>query len=273
MARKVAFQGVEGAYSELAAAKLVAGGYRPMACREFADVFRAVAGGKAGLGVIPIENSLTGSIHENFDLLLKYKLWITGETKLRVQHALIAKKTSTMKDLTKVYSHPQALWQCQGFLSSLPNVELTPHFDTAGAARLIKSDPYRGIAAVASREAAKRYGLKILRSGIEDHHRNYTRFLLIARRPLGVRGKDLKTSIVFALKSVPGALHHCLGAFAVQGVQLVKLESRPITGRPWEYMFYLDFKGHARDAVSIRALTALKGPAKQIKVLGSYPAG
>lgn len=272
MPTKIAFQGVEGAYSELAAARLVRRSYTPMACREFADVFKAVSEGKASMGVIPIENSLTGSIHENFDLLTKHKLWIVGETKLRVQHALVAKRSSRMKDLTKVYSHPQALWQCQKFLSSLPDVELTPHFDTAGAARLIKSDAYVGIAAVASREAARRYGLKILRSGIEDHHRNFTRFFLISKRPFAGKGRSIKTSILFALKSVPGALHHCLGAFAVQGVQLVKLESRPITGRPWEYMFYLDFKGRARDARSVRALTALKGPAKQIKILGSYPA-
>ncbi len=273
MARKVAFQGVEGAYSELAASKLVPGRYQHLACREFSDVFRAVVRGKASLGVIPIENSLTGSIHQNFDLLKKNKVWIVGETKLQIRHVLIAKRRTKMRDLRKIYSHPQALWQCERFLSSLPGIELTPHFDTAGAAKSIRDEEYLGIAAVASREAARRYGLKVLCSDIEDHKENYTRFLLISRKRGTYRGSACKTSIEFALKSVPGALHYCLGAFAAQGIQLVKLESRPIAGRPWEYMFYLDFKGHANEGRSAQALTALKMSAKRIKVLGSYKAG
>lgn len=273
MSRKVAFQGVEGAYSELAAAKLVRGRFQHLACREFSDVFKAVVRGEASLGVIPIENSLTGSIHQNFDLLKKNKVWIVGETKLQIRHVLIAKRRSKMRDLRKIYSHPQALWQCERFLSALPNIELTPHFDTAGAAKSIRDDESLGIAAVASREAARRYGLKILRSGIEDHKENYTRFLLISRRRRSCRGPACKTSIEFALKSVPGALYRCLGAFAAQGIQLVKLESRPIAGRPWEYMFYLDFKGDAGAGKSQRALAALKRSAKRIKVMGSYKAG
>jgi len=271
--KKVAFQGVEGAYSEVAARSYFKGKISPIACKEFTDVFHLVNNKRVAFGVLPIENSLTGSIHQNFDLLIRKRVWIVGEETLQIKHGLVAQKTSQIKKIKKVYSHPQALWQCQKFLRQLPKTQLIPYFDTAGSARFIRDQKDDKIAAVASPLAAKRYHLKVLSTGIEDHQHNFTRFIVIAAKNKPYRGKRCKTSIVFAVRSIPGALHRSLGAFADAGIQLIKLESRPIHGKPWEYRFYVDFEGADNTKNAQSALKNLKKTAKQIKVLGSYRAG
>jgi len=268
----VAFQGVPGAYSELAAFQHFGKRVKPVAFPEFADVFKAVLSGKTAYGIVPIENSLTGSIHENFDLLLEKKVWICGETKLRVSHSLIAHPKASLKSIRHVYSHPQALGQCRTFLRKLKGVEGVPYFDTAGSVKFVAESGRTDIAAVASQSAAKRYGMKVLKAAIESNPHNYTRFLILCKKPRKAKGPRLKTSIVFDLKSRPRALHLALGAFAGPGIQLLKIESRPIPGRPWEYLFYLDFEGDVESAAARLALAHLKELAIHVKILGSYPA-
>jgi prephenate dehydratase len=274
----VAFQGVEGAYSELAAQQFFGRrGLVVKALPEFAAVFRAVAGGRAAFGILPIENSLTGSIHQNFDLLLEHDVTIVGEAKLRVSHNLLANKGARLGNIRFVYSHPQALSQCADFIRKLGHAEPTPYFDTAGSARYLAASGRLDAAAVASTAAARRYGLKILADAIEDNEMNFTRFIVIAkpgrRRSSLRRGSrsPRKTSIVFALKSIPGALYKSLSVFALRDIDLLKIESRPIAGRPWQYMFYLDFATPADPEIGQRAVAHLEEITAFTKVLGTYP--
>lgn len=268
----VAFQGVPGAYSELAAFQHFGMGAKPKAFPEFAEVFKAVISGKTQYGIVPIENALTGSIHENFDLLLDNDVWICGETKLRVSHALIAHPKASLKTIRQVYSHPQALGQCRRFLKKWKGVEAVPYFDTAGSVKFVAESSRTDIAAIAGQPSAARYGLKVLKGGLEDNKHNYTRFLILSRKKTKPKAKRCKTSIVFDLKSRPRALHLALGAFASPGIQLLKIESRPIPGRPWEYLFYLDFEGEVGSPIAQLALAHLQELAIHVKVLGSYPA-
>lgn len=268
---KVAFQGAKGAYSELAATQYFAKRVETMPVPDFADVFRMVAKGKAEFGIVPVENSLTGSIHQNFDLLLKHKLWISGEIKLRISHSLLAAPGATLSKIKRVYSHPQALWQCQRFLKSLSRVEAIPYFDTAGSARYVSAMGASDCAAIAGKSAAAHYGLKVLKEGIEDNKENYTRFLVLSPRPERSKSKLRdKTSIVFALRDIPGALYRCLEVFARADIQIFKVESRPIPGRPWEYMFYVDFGEDLFNPKSQKALKDLKTVSKRLKTLGTY---
>ena len=267
----VAFQGVEGAYSEQAARKFFKAPIALTGHPQFAGVFDAVLSKRARYGIIPVENSLAGSIHQNFDLLLKKTVWICGEVKLRVSHSLIVHPGTRMRDIRRVYSHPQALLQCQGFLGKLSRAEVVPYFDTAGSVKFLREEGGKDCAAIASQEAAKRYRLAVLKSGIEDNKENYTRFLVIEKRRSKPRGgRPDKTSLLFALKNVPGALYLSLGAFAARGIQLHKIESRPIAGRPWQYLFYLDFGGDSDTDVAREAIADLKRTATGIKILGSY---
>ncbi len=269
---RAAFQGELGAYSELAAREFFGHDVTVIPKPCFADVFKAVRGGEADHGVIPIENSLTGSIHDNYDLLLEYDLVITGELKLRIVHNLLATPGTRLEDIRRVYSHPQGLSQCLDFLDGLPGVELVSMYDTAGAARRIKDSGSREEAAVASGQAALDYGLEILRAEIESNHKNFTRFLVISREP-GPRAENPKTSVVFSTRNIPGALFKSLSVFALRDIDLYKIESRPIPGSPWVYMFYLDFAGDIRDEVTRRALGHLEEITSFLKVLGSYRAG
>jgi len=273
MAGKVVFQGVAGAYSELAALSYFGPGMQLTGLPEFADVFAQVSDRKAQYGIVPIENSLTGSIHQNFDLFIEHELWIVGEVKLRISHSLLAHPGKRIPELTRVYSHPQGLWQCQGFLRRYPRMEPTAAFDTAGSAKLIAEHKEYDAAAIASREAATRYGLVALKNGIEDNKKNFTRFLVLARKP-SARGKSdgpVKTTLLFSLKNSPGSLYRSLGVFAERAIQVFKIESRPIPGRPWEYLFYLDVAGHASDKAVKQGLGELKEHVRQLRVLGSYP--
>lgn len=271
---KVAFQGVSGAYSERATRQFFGKEADPVACHDFNAVFRAVKTGKVPFGVLPLENSLTGSIHQNYDLLLKEPVVIVGEVKERISHSLLARKGTRLADVRVVYSHPQALSQCAGFFAKHKRAEATPFFDTAGSARYVATLERKDVAAIASPEAGRRYGLTALRHGIEDNAENFTRFLVIARpskkTPTRLK-KPMKTSIVFALKSIPGALHKSLSVFALRDIDLVKIESRPIPGSPWQYLFYLDFVTPQDPKLSARVLDHLSEVTVFTKVLGTYP--
>lgn len=267
-----AFQGELGAYSELAALEYFNREVTVLPMSTFAQVFDSVRSGEADNGVIPIENSLTGSIHDNYDLLLSHDLIIIGEIKLRIVQNLLVVPGTRLEEVRKIYSHPQALSQCKDFLSRLTEVDLVSVYDTAGAARKIMETGRREEAAVASEQAALDYGLEILKAGIESNHKNYTRFLVLSRG-LAEKAEDSKTSIVFSTRNIPGALFKSLSVFALRDIDLYKIESRPIPGSPWEYMFYLDFQGDIRDEVSGRAIAHLEEIASYLKVLGSYRKG
>jgi prephenate dehydratase len=267
---KVGFQGEPGAYSEAAAISHYGQGVEPIPCETFADVFQAVVDEKTNHGFIPIENSLAGSIHKNFDLLLRNDLYIVGEHHQRIRHCLMAMPGVTIEQVREVYSHPQALAQCEGFLSGLSAVRSNASADTAGSARWIKEEGIRSAAAIASRRAAEVYGMEILAEGIEDDPANYTRFLALAREPEGSEAES-KTSIVITLQHVPGSLHQALGAFSTRGIDLTKIESRPLVGRPWEYLFYLDFVGALSQTEVKEAISDLEPLCGLMRIFGSYP--
>jgi prephenate dehydratase len=269
----IAFQGETGAYSEAAGAK-----FDPSAtllpCQAFEDVFAAVNDGRARCGILPVENSIGGTIHRNYDLLAQNELQIVGEVELPVRHHLLALPGTRFEDLTQVYSHPQALAQCDRFLRSLKGVEIVATYDTAGSAKMIKEQRLAGVGAVASERAGAIFGLETLRAGIQDHADNTTRFVVVTRAAdapefLGTR-IPTKTTIVFALPNVPGALFKALSVFALREIDVTKIESRP-SGRVWEYLFYLDLAIGHHELSCNRALSHLAEFAPSLKVLGSYP--
>jgi len=264
---KVAFQGEPGAFSEEAST-----GYfdspETVPCESFDATFASVNSGECEFGLIPIENSLAGSIHQNYDLLLKNKLFIIGEYFLRVRHCLIAFPGATVSEIKRVISHPQALGQCAGYLRDM-GVKIEPVYDTAGSVKILKASCEQTTAAIASRKAADIYGMQILREGIEDNPENYTRFLIIAPLPVTPIG-EAKTSIVFILKNQPGALFKALSVFALREIDLTKIESRPLAGKPWEYLFYIDFLGAVNEERVKRALDHLGEYALMLRVFGSY---
>lgn len=268
----VAFQGELGAYGELAAREFFHDKVEVAPRPTFEAVFGAVESGKCQRGIIPIENSLVGSIHQNYDLLLKHRLHIVGEVKLRIVHTLIVNPGVRMSDIRRIYSQPPALAQCDKFIKSLKGIEIVPVYDTAGAVKMIQEEGIRDGAAVASAQAAADYGLKILKTGIESDHRNYTRFLILSRKK-ALRSPHAKTSIVFATRNVAGSLFKSLSVFALRDINLLKIESRPIQGRPWEYFFYLDFEGHVADPHCAKALDHLREIATSFRILGSYEKG
>ena len=266
---RIAYQGEPGAFSE-AAAHQVNPDAQLVACKSFEDVFASVEGGPAGYGVLPIENSIGGSIHRNFDLLLEHELPIVGEVEVRVVHHLLALPGVAIERVKRIYSHPQALAQCDRFLRTLTGVEIIATYDTAGSAKLIADQKLEDAAAIASARAADVFGLVPLKSSIQDYERNTTRFLIIGRRPLSPAPPD-KTTIVFTLSNEPGALFKALSVFALRGIDLTKLESRPIPGRKWEYLFYADLAAARDDLPCARALGHLAEFSPSLRVLGSYP--
>ncbi len=268
---RVAFQGELGAFSYQAGCKIFGTKIRPCPCFSFEDVFEAVARKKADLAVIPIENTLAGSIHKNFDLLAQHSLEVVAETSLRVEHNLIAHPGVTLRRVKQIYSHPVALEQCTRLMRKLKSIEKVSFYDTAGSVKFIRDHGLRTAAAVASKDAAQIYGMKILRRGIEDDPENYTRFLALARRKRFSRGGD-KTSIVFGLKNEAGVLFKALSVFALRNISLTKIESRPIRGTPWEYLFYLDLQCDVRSPECSHALRHLRELAPYLRILGSYPA-
>jgi prephenate dehydratase len=271
----VAFQGEPGAYSELAAFEYFGREIKTIPCETFEDVFAAVSDVEDGTiyGLLPIENSLAGSIHRNYDLMLRHELHIVGEYHLRVSHCLMVLPGVKIEDIQRVHSHPQALAQCEANLKLL-GTQRVAESDTAGSARLLHERNDRQAGALASRRAAEVYDLEVLADQMEDNPANYTRFLALAGKPLDVpnpQDSDFKTSIVFSLHNQPGMLFKALSVFALRDIDLTKIESRPIPGQLWEYMFYIDFAGHAQEQAGARAISNLKEFAPFLRNLGSYP--
>ena len=266
---RIAYQGVQGAYSEAAALRFSAAADL-LPCIAFEDVFSAVEAGRATHGIVPIENTVGGTIHRNYDLLLKHELPIVGEVKLPVVHHLIVNEGTTLAQVRRVYSHPQGLAQCEGFLRTLENVEIIATYDTAGSAKMIKEEALHDSAAIASKRAAEIFGLQVLQSAVQDFADNITRFLIVGREPTPLRIPD-KTTIVFTLANEAGALFKALSVFALRDIDLTKLESRPIPDRPFEYLFYADLSANREDLRCARALMHLAEFAPSLRTLGSYP--
>src|ERR1700719_5291157 len=242
----VAFQGERGSFSEEAAYKLLGRRIRLKACESFSMMFESVTSGKARYCLAPIENTLAGSVYENYDHLIANDLHITAEVSLRIVHNLIAFPGTTLKNLRQVYSHPVALAQCGEFFKRHPKIEKVPFYDTAGSVKMLDERRLQGAAAIASRIAADVYKARMLAKHLEDHPENYTRFLLISKTAR-IRPTANKVSIVFSTRNVPGALFKCLSVFALRDLDLTKMESRPLRGRPWEYFFCLDFAGNIKE--------------------------
>ena len=266
---RVAFQGIAGAYSEEAIRQFFGPEVESVPCRTLDDVFPVVENGDADYGMVPVENAVAGSVVRSYELLMARDLRICAETILHVRHMLLALSGTTLDDLKRVRSHPQALAQCQRYLSR-HGLEPEPAFDTAGSARDLAANPEPGVAAIASALAAELYGLEILGSGIEDFPFNYTRFFVLALDD-PPRAQRNKTSLVFSTRHQPGALYECLGEFATRGINLSKIESRPRLNRPWQYIFYLDFEGHWQDPQCEAAIMGLLRRSSFVKLLGSYP--
>jgi prephenate dehydratase len=269
-----AYQGEPGAFSEDAAHAFLGAGVALLPCWRFEDVFQAVESGRAAHGVLPIENTLAGPVAASYDLLAGRSLAIVGETVQRISHSLLAPRGSRIADLRRVLSHPVALAQCEGFFRGHPGIEPVPVYDTAGAVARVVREGAHEQAAIAGSRAALVYGADVLAEALEDHPANYTRFLLVA--PAGVSAPETgasgrKTSLVFHVANRPGALHECLGHFATRGVDLARIESRPLVGRPFEYAFHLDLVGDAGDAAVAEAIAALLQSTTMVRVLGSYP--
>jgi prephenate dehydratase len=275
----IAYQGESGAFSEAAAAQ-----FDPqataVACPSFEDVFRSVETSKTTCGILPIENSIGGTIHRNYDLMLEHDLKIVGEVELPVVHNLVALPGTRLEQVRQVISHPQALAQCDRFLRQLHDIEIIATYDTAGSAKLITERNLPDVAAIASERAASIFGLDVLQKSIQDFADNVTRFLIVTRPAAVVDllgsarlkpfGKD-KTTVVFTLPNTPGSLFRALSAFALRSIDVTKVESRPLPGRPWEYLFYLDVGAGDDDQRCRRALIDLAEFAPTLKTLGSYP--
>jgi prephenate dehydratase len=265
----VAFQGELGAFSQRASQQIFGQKIEALPSPTFDDVFANVAKGRAQLAVIPIENSLAGSIHQNFDLLVTHALEAVAETFVRIEHHLIAAPGTRISDIRQIYSHPVALAQCRRFLRSMKKAEQVSFYDTAGAVKAIQERELSGAAAIASSDAARIYRMRILRRNIEDNRENFTRFLALAPRGRFPQGGE-KTTVVFGLKNEPGALFKALSVFALRSIDLAKIESRPIHGKPWEYLFYLDLLSDVRSRECVNALRHLKEMTLYFRVLGSY---
>jgi prephenate dehydratase len=269
---RLAVQGEAGSFSHEAALG-VASKATILPCALSADVFAMVEDGRADGAVIPIENSLAGPVAEHYDLLLAHDVAIESESLLRIRHNLIGMRGARLEEIERVYSHPVALAQCRRFLAGHPRVEAVPFYDTAGSVKQLMQDGDAKIAGIASAQAARHYGGEILAEGIEDNPENYTRFFLI-RKPAKVKidARPDKVSLAFAVENRPGTLVKALEVFASQGTNLTRIESRPVPGRPWEYVFYADYQLSSPETADA-ALRLLAGYCSMVKELGRYRAG
>jgi prephenate dehydratase len=278
---KVAIQGERGSFSHEAAEQMLSR-CTVVPCARSVEVFDRVERGLASAAVIPIENTLAGTVAEHADLLVARNVFIQGEYLLRIMHNVIAAPGVKLGSLRRVLSHPVALDQCREFFRRHRTVEPVPFYDTAGSVKHVIAERLRDAAGIAGRQAAREYSGKILQAGIEDDKRNFTRFFLIRRLPIGSHRRKAgyqrlippranKTSIAFHVKNAPGALFKSLSVFALRDISLSKIESRPMRGRPWEYVFYVDFL-HGDDEPARNALNHLREVADFVKVLGIYPA-
>jgi prephenate dehydratase/chorismate mutase/prephenate dehydratase len=260
------FQGEHGAYGEMAAGSFSRSAV-PISCREFADVFSAVEKGQLDFGMVPVENSLEGAVTQVNDLLVDTPLQAVGEVYVPVHHCLLALPETDYRDIRVVYSHPQALAQCRGFISR-NRLEPRPFYDTAGAAMMLSNDRPEAAAAIASRLCAKLYGLEVLKENIEDHESNTTRFLVLSRERAGTNGN--KCSIIFSTSHRAGALFSVLKVFSDAGINLTRIESRPVRNEPKKFAFLLDFQGNDADPKVASALQKVKADATMFKMLGCY---
>lgn len=273
---KVAFQGELGAFSQQAIRQFLGPRAIPSPRPRFDEVFAALRAGEVDAAALPIENTLAGSVHENYDLLLKYDFEITAETNVRIVHHLIANPGVKFADVRRVFSHPVALNQCLDFFARYKKIASVPHYDTAGSVKMVTEAKLTDAAAIASELAAKIYGGTILKREIEDDRKNFTRFFLLEpkgskpRQTAETRRQAWKTSLVFSTRNIPGALFRALSALALRDLNLVKIESRPRRGKPWEYMFYLDLLGHRDEQQVKNAVGHLGELADFLRVLGSY---
>lgn len=276
---RAAFQGEKGAFSQEAVRKLLGERAEVIPCQRFEDVFLRLKEKEASAAVIPIENTLAGSVHENYDHLLAFDFEIRAETNVRINHHLIAPPGVRFRDIRQVYSHPVALNQCLRFFTENPQIERVPFYDTAGSVRMVMSEKRKDAAAIASAVAAEIYGANIVRRSLEDDRRNFTRFFLLRRPGHPKRERcqpartEWKTTLVFSTRNTPGSLFRALSAFALRDVNLTKIESRPLRGHPWEYLFYVDFMGRVDEERVRNALGHLRELADFIRVLGCYPKG
>ncbi len=268
---KVAIQGELGSFSHEAALSLVQEAFM-VPCMAAADVLRALDSSQVEAAVIPVENSLAGSVIDFYDLFFEHEFAIERELQMRIRHNLIAAPGTTLDTLRRVLSHPVALAQCKEFFAAHPHLKATSFYDTAGSVQHVMKERNPELAAIASKQAAVQYGAEILRAGIEDHAESYTRFWLIRRRGcVPPEPSPSKLSLVFSLENRPGALLQALGAFAARQLNLTKIESRPMSGRPWEYMFYADVT-LAGDAEANAVLEDLREICPVVKELGRYSA-
>ena len=265
----VAFQGERGAYSESAVYQFFGPKTQAKPCKDFRDVFESVKRQDVQAGVVPVENSLEGSINQNYDLFFSYDLKVCGEVIVKVEHCLIVNPGTSIDQIKAVYSHPQALAQCRSYLEKT-KWEIIPTYDTAGSVKIIKEQKLLNAAAIASERAAQIYSMQILARDIADNKENFTRFFVLSQEDAAPTGKD-KTSIIFSAKHEPGSLYHALGEFAKRKINLTRIESRPTKKTAWEYNFYLDFEGHRTEPKCAEALKALEKYAIFVKILGSYP--
>jgi prephenate dehydratase len=269
---KVAIQGERGAFSHQAVMRLVRGA-DVVACATSAQVFDALESGRAAAAVIPVENTLAGPVGEHLDLLLERNVFVHAEMRLRIEHNLIAMPGTKLKDIRQVFSHPVALDQCRNFFRHHKQISAMPFYDTAGSVKHIMQEKLRDTAAIASGQAAREYRGKVLQSGLEDNKQNFTRFFLINKKinkNKKISSKADKTSLAFSLKNVSGALFKALSVFALRDLDLSKIESRPVRGKPWEYCFYVDVLRGNDEAMRL-ALKHLEEVAGFVKVLGVYP--
>jgi prephenate dehydratase len=270
-----AYQGTRGSNSEDACIDLLSPAANLLPRTTLDDVFKAVMRGEARYGVVPVENTLAGTVPGLYDLLFQNDVKIIGETVRHILFAVIAPPGIALADVRKALSHPVALAQCETFFRQHPQIQPVPVYDTAGAVEIVMREGSRDSAAVATRRAATVYGGEVLAEAIQDHMENYTRFLLITpssspdldRKPAA----EYKTTIVFSVGNAPGALYHSLRPFAERQIDLAKIESRPLRGSPFEYLFYLDLVGRADSSAISEALAELQAQAKSVRVLGTYP--
>lgn len=265
----IAFQGEKGAYSEEALYRYFDKEAQSVPCKSFSEVFQMLEDNKVDCAIVPVENCIQGSVVEVYDLLLKHDLKITGEIFHRIKHCLISFPENTIEFVKKVYSHPQAIGQSRKFLQE-HNFETIPFYDTAGSIKMIKENNMKDSAGIASSMASEIYGMKVLESGIETNHKNYTRFLVLSKQETESTGSD-KTTIIFTAKHEPGTLYRVLEIFFKDEINLTKIESRPILGTPWEYNFFVDFEGHVLDENVKKVLDKIKTNTSFMKIAGSYP--
>lgn len=272
--RLAAFQGEPGAFSHMAARQLLGNRVRVLPCASFSEVFAAIESDRATHAVIPIENTLHGSILENYDHLLKHNFQIAAETSVRISHQLIAMPGVKLTNIKRVFSHPVALNQCRNFFEKHSRIEAVPYYDTAGSVKMLRRERPPDAAAIASQGAADIYRGVVLKKNIEDNYQNFTRFFLLTKQVAAPRagGAAWKTSLVFSTPNAPGALFKAMACFALRDLNLSKIESRPLRGKPWEYLFYVDLRGSTHDKAVRSALANLSEMAPIVRVLGSYRA-